>query len=375
MKYRYTHSRLAGAAIAAVLAFGSTPSFAQEAGTAQGAPAAAPPVVMVPPVSASPAPIPAPAPAVTAPAQDPQLLTRLAPEPPTNVRADPAPRAERAPVRAERAPVARSERLPAAAAPAAAATPAAAPAPVTPAADAEIAMTPADTMPIDAYEPVAATEPAMAEPPVPVREGNDFAAILAALLAVAVAGVGGFLVMGAMRRRRHRMADMEEPVRYEVRREPGPPRRRLSDTLRSEEAVAPPMAGVEPVSRPHMPSAATLAAAGKQETPKPFVATRLAPKLLEPLASSLPSTVNSVSNITPASVPTDPEEREELIQQMVEAEPDRVNPFQSRKARRKRARLILQSLHRRFEDARPNFDIAKFRRDWNIAPPRGFAPA
>lgn len=57
----------------------------------------------------------------------------------------------------------------------------------------------------------------------------------------------------------------------------------------------------------------------------------------------------------PATAPTDPVERRNLIERMVSATPDKTNPFTSRKARAKRARLILASLGRDFGGARPAF--------------------
>ena len=57
----------------------------------------------------------------------------------------------------------------------------------------------------------------------------------------------------------------------------------------------------------------------------------------------------------PAHAPADPTQRRALIERMVDAAPDRANPFTSRKARAKRARLILASLGRDFGSAKPAF--------------------
>lgn len=46
----------------------------------------------------------------------------------------------------------------------------------------------------------------------------------------------------------------------------------------------------------------------------------------------------------PAVAPADASERDALLNRMVAAAPDAANPFTSRKARRRRARLILQSM-------------------------------
>lgn len=57
-------------------------------------------------------------------------------------------------------------------------------------------------------------------------------------------------------------------------------------------------------------------------------------------------------------------ERERLLHRMATAEPDRANPFHSYKARRKRARLILQSIGRTFENTKPKIDLSQYTRTW-----------
>lgn len=66
----------------------------------------------------------------------------------------------------------------------------------------------------------------------------------------------------------------------------------------------------------------------------------------------------------PREAPTDFEERSELLRRMVEARPDRANPFRSPGARLKRARLILASLGRTFESRPPRIDLSQYTSNW-----------
>lgn len=77
----------------------------------------------------------------------------------------------------------------------------------------------------------------------------------------------------------------------------------------------------------------------------------------------------------PAALPDRFEERDALIKQMVEAEPDKANPFRSRKARLRRARLILQSLSRKFDGREPWIDLSQYTRDWSSMARRQHSPA
>jgi hypothetical protein len=49
---------------------------------------------------------------------------------------------------------------------------------------------------------------------------------------------------------------------------------------------------------------------------------------------------------------------------MIDAPPDRANPFTDRRARLRRARLILQSLGRTFENAKPWIDLSDYPENW-----------
>jgi hypothetical protein len=59
-----------------------------------------------------------------------------------------------------------------------------------------------------------------------------------------------------------------------------------------------------------------------------------------------------------------PEERRALINRMVDAEPDRANPFRSRKARLHRAKLIEQSIGRRFPGGKSRIDLSQYPMNW-----------
>lgn len=65
--------------------------------------------------------------------------------------------------------------------------------------------------------------------------------------------------------------------------------------------------------------------------------------------------VRNDSPALPRSAPQDAVERRNLIERMVDAAPDKANPFTSRKARAKRARLILASLNGDGRNGTPAF--------------------
>ncbi len=81
-----------------------------------------------------------------------------------------------------------------------------------------------------------------------------------------------------------------------------------------------------------------------------------------PAASSLAHSGAAVS--LPRELPATFAEREALFRRMVDAAPDRANPFASRKARTKRARLILQSLGRDFGEVEPWIDLSQYPQNW-----------
>jgi hypothetical protein len=75
----------------------------------------------------------------------------------------------------------------------------------------------------------------------------------------------------------------------------------------------------------------------------------------------------------PTEAPRNPAERDRLLKRMIDAKPDRANPFASHKARAKRARLILQSLGTRFTDRKPSIDLSQYTNVWPEL--RGWRPA
>lgn len=309
MKNTQLHSRCAGVAIAAVLALGTTPVAAQ---------------IVVDTSSASPAPQPAivlpsdPAPQRAAPTASPTVAV---PTEPVEVEtAAPAPRP--APAKAETASPARAAPSARTAAPAAPNATATAPGSVA-------------ATPVVAETVAASTEPVSTAPPVQQSEQSTTAPVAAEpvdhteLLAQILAGGAGIalLLIGfmALRRRRTDPAAVEHPPL-------------AVDAPVAEEPV---IVEPAPIADPGFfaPRGDTLAVAG-----------------------GLPNEGAAVA--LPRTAPTDPAEREALLQKMTEARPDRANPFRSPKARRRRARLILQSLSRKFENATPRIDLSQYTSNW-----------
>lgn len=66
----------------------------------------------------------------------------------------------------------------------------------------------------------------------------------------------------------------------------------------------------------------------------------------------------------PRTAPKSPEAREDLLRRMAAAKPDRANPFRSHKARRRRARLILQSLGHTFANGKSRIDFSQYPLNW-----------
>ena len=182
----------------------------------------------------------------------------------------------------------------------------------------------------------AATAPESAPPaaeltPVqdPVSDGSG-AALLFALLAVGGVGLAAFLLFRSRRRKR----DEEVPV--------------------IEQPVV-----AEPLSR----DSETVGATYNSE---PAPAMRAEP--ITPVTSN-----KDVAVELPSEAPRNPAERDRLLKRMIDAKPDRANPFASHKARAKRARLILQSLGTRFTDRKPGIDLSQYTNVWPEL--RGWRPA
>ncbi len=68
--------------------------------------------------------------------------------------------------------------------------------------------------------------------------------------------------------------------------------------------------------------------------------------------------------ILPDAVPETFAERDRLMRGLVAQQPDAANPFRSGKARARRARLIIQSLGRKFENATPWIDLSQYSYRW-----------
>jgi len=303
--------RLAGSAIAAALALASTPSFAQDAAAPfQPAPDPAPAPVLVVPDIPEPA---APEPTLVLPSEVPDAT----PVPDATVEIPvPQPSPSATAVRTRTTTTA-AERAVAGPAPRAAASQAA----------------PAE--PVAAPLPAAVTEPVAAEPVAPVAaeqpasrpattDTGMLALILGGLAFIALA-IWGFVAIGR-----------RKPVRRYVAESPA--------TKRAPVAPKPAFVHGPVVAPPALPLGASFA-------PRPA-----------PVNGALPHAGASVA--LPARVPETFAERDALMKRMVEAKPDRANPFTDRGARTKRARLILASLGRDFGDAEPWIDLSQYPHNW-----------
>jgi len=162
-----------------------------------------------------------------------------------------------------------------------------------------------------------------------VSDGSG-AALLFALLAVGGVGLAAFLLFRSRRRKR----DEEVPV--------------------IEQPVV-----AEPLSR-------DTGTVGTTYDSEPAPAMRAEP--ITPVTSN-----KDVAVELPSEAPRNPAERDRLLKRMIDAKPDRANPFASHKARAKRARLILQSLGTRFTDRKPGIDLSQYTNVWPEL--RGWRPA
>ena len=304
-------------AIAAMAALHTTAAGAQEAPT----------IVLDIPEEA-----PAASTAPVVPSTAPVATTSPVPAPITVQLPEPEPVAE-PPVVNEAEPVATTQTT------RAATREAPAPAPVAATQQAEATAAPfANSVPeaADQQPLAAATAPESAQPaaeltPVqdPVSDGSG-AALLFALLAVGGVGLAAFLLFRSRRRKR----DEEVPV--------------------IEQPVV-----AEPLSR----DTETVGATYNSE---PAPAMRAEP--ITPVTSN-----KDVAVELPSEAPRNPAERDRLLKRMIDAKPDRANPFASHKARAKRARLILQSLGTRFTDRKPGIDLSQYTNVWPEL--RGWRPA
>jgi hypothetical protein len=87
--------------------------------------------------------------------------------------------------------------------------------------------------------------------------------------------------------------------------------------------------------------------------------------LRRPSGSATENLAHSGASVAlPRVMPQRFEDRDALLKRMIAAKPDRANPFTSYGARRKRARLILQSLGQDFEGREPWIDLGQYSANW-----------
>ncbi|QPC99632.1 hypothetical protein [Qipengyuania soli] len=297
-------------AIAAMAALSATPTLAQET-----------PVIVldVPTPASSPAPviaIPEAVPTATAtsvagPDSEPVARTGTPVSEPAATTASPR--------RATSAPTART-----------AVTPAAPSAAATELPTEAVAAPTADILPTANEAEIAAARAELESIPEPVKDGSS-AALLFALLAAGGVGLAAFFLVRSLRRRVVDVPVIEQPVVT-----------RPVDTFDREPAVT-------------------------AYDAAPLVAT----PALEPTAPIASS--NGAAVEIPPVAPKTERERDNLLRRMIAAKPDRANPFQSHKARAKRARLILQSIGTRFTDRKPGIDLSQYTNVWPEL--RGWRPA
>lgn len=324
-----------------MLALGSTSTFAQSAPASPKPTAPADPIVLQLPIAPTSAPTPpttaTPSTTVSAPpaTQPPSIVLDLPPAPATAPEA-----AESAsPARAAAAAV---EPEPAAerSAPARATTPARAPAP---AAGTVSAVETSDVSTADASLPAEATAApapiaASAAEGVAPESLPDTDPDWIALIALALVGLiplGLAIMAFAWFRRRSRRAGEFEMAAAERQAEP------VAMTLATNE-----------------PAPVVELAAVREAQPERVSEVR------DPLGAYRGQPKDGAAVALPAKLPETFEERDALLKRMIAAEPDRANPFRSTKARARRARLILQSLGRKFENVRPRIDLSEYTANW-----------
>lgn len=172
--------------------------------------------------------------------------------------------------------------------------------------------------------PLDAAAPApVAEAPAPAAEADaggltgEEAGFLALLAAIGLGGIA-FLVMG--RRRRRRMASEAEVHDYT------------------------PEPAAEPAAAAGLQQPVVMTETPVRANPVYDVTDHPAQPALASAGASPAMTATPARSFAMGSGPVPVgDDREDLIERMVAAEPDEANPFTSRKARRRRARLILQA--------------------------------
>ncbi|MGN3975309.1 hypothetical protein [Tsuneonella sp. SYSU-LHT278] len=314
MKTSNTPLRTGLAAIAAATALSSTFAVAQTAAEAPGAPIVLPESSMP-----TPDPVPAAQPAIVVPEIPPVAVPETLPASVQTTSSASTPRAS-TPVRAAATP--RSVTRPETASRSTVLEPMASPAADAGApqsVDAASAPRLAEPAGVAALPPVEEMSPAAERQAQQGDVTEGLAQLLAGLL-VAATAAGGLVLL--VRRRRGRIATESVPtIQRPVVREP---------------AV------------PASPASAIL----------PAIASRPATDT----GTGLPNQGAAIA--LPREAPTDFHERTSLLRRMVAARPDRANPFRSPGARLKRARLILASLGRTFENGPPRIDLSDYTSNW-----------
>lgn len=351
-------TRCATAAIAAVLALGSTGLIAQAAVPEPGAVPGPTTVQSPPPVVMQPAPVtvpvqsaPAPQPTIVAPGAD--ILSGVAPT-------TSAPSQAQAPVAAAPVtpdtPTATQTRRTAAAPAPTTRSPTAATSMAASAPPAEEAITTDRT----ATEPFAPEVEPVFVPPVALDSADAPEADATAIRGPDLLDLAGYTIAALLfialiafifrtSRKPKRYAAKPAQARPIERREPLP--------------AAPPVQTAVPQA-PLVPPVDSTAFAAQQSTVAPMATYRRDPVAGRGGAVPLPR-----------HVPESFAERDALVKRMVAASPDRANPFRSYKARAHRAKLILQSIGHHFTDRDPWIDLSAYPDIWPEVANRRFPHA
>ncbi|MBS7668534.1 hypothetical protein [Croceicoccus gelatinilyticus] len=339
MKTNLELIRPAGSAIAAVLALTATNALAQDA--------TSPDIVVptVPTVTEAAPTTTATTPQIVIPDPTPSQAAAIAP----TVQAEPEPTVVAAPVEpVEAAPVADAPAavtaVPSEPSTRVASVAAADPSPIQQAdiaAEAESAGVPVVDDAVESDPALAATSSATAAPLSDPAAGDDTNATLTMAGGAAALGLGfvGLFMAGSARRRRRDRHGTTAAMTDERKTLP----------LRKEPAT--------------VPAAAVAPTAAIPAEPEPAIAQRRQPNVT--YGGSKWDDAGYV-NASPASavlpageVPRSAEGRRALLERLVRAKPDEAIPFRSPKARRRRARLIVQSLTQRLRE-QPNLDFRRF---------------
>lgn len=207
--------------------------------------------------------------------------------------------------------------------------------------------TPVIDAPLAALPQTAATEAEIAanraqlEPAAAPVDDASGAALILALLGVGGIGLLAFFLM--RRRRKEAVPVIERPVVTEPVRSPAPVMERDTVVMSHDEA--------------HVPAASIERTATAAAVATPAYAARSDGAAVE----------------LPPELPTTFAERDTLLKRMINARPDRANPFKSPRARARRARLIMQSLGTSFRNRTPRIDLSQYTNIWPEL--RGWKPA